>query len=1386
MKSKNINSDATPAYRGYRLQALYILSRILECENDSEFQPEGMEDLSIFIGDKILEIVQVKAYSEPLKFSDLKNFFSRMKNYIQEYPSTKVIIASYGPIGTELTGAVATTERNKQKIIEKMKGLGIEENIANKIIDNLEFHPIIEDDLNKKIKISINYSIAGINNQRSIEMLYWWVYICSENKTIITKQTIISKLNQIGEFLSQRESYHKEWFKTIRPIEDQNIDPAKIEKMQEQYYNGFSAKYYHIQSNFDIVRIDKLKTIHRAFKNDSIIIMHGASGQGKTTLAYRYAHDYYPEKLKFQIIAPDSQSRILEIINAVKGYVNTLNFPALIYLDVNPGDLNWYSIAKEFQNLDNIKLLITIREEDFQRTNISQHELDAYLLDLEFDKKEAFEIYDSFNQKQLIRNLISFDEAWHKFGDKGPLLEFVHLITQGSLLEERLKQQIALIQNYVNESKHGYCKESLRLLKLVVIASAFDVKLKLKPLLSQIDLAIPERTIDLLQKEYLLTVSEDSNYFIGLHQIRSKILSEILFDDCISPWIDHAKDVLPFIADEDFEIFLLSSFSRKYELSDQLFDSVVELNTNNWCAMKGIIRALIWLGVKRYIDENKEIIKILIDRFQDAWFLWFDADFWEDEFSKDFNIFDFITSKMDDEILNKLKLYRENQTDKANIFKFLKIHIRSKQYKMENPVRDYEYKSFGESLFWIGKLGLSSNIQFNFSSNEQKSIISNLPLDIVGQIIFGYYYYDNSSCPFDQYKNIIKNRFAKETNSVALNFGKDFIHCHYIFDILNQSEQKDKELNIYNYKSMKRLHLLSNLFLYYQEYRINGYGHMGLISDDFHDESIKRINKHLLLPDFYHMPQRLLVGIVEYEFFRPDNWNKYTEKIIEIREAIIDFNKLLQKELSIYFRKKKPYDNLLQIEKSVEFQKVTKILKHFPKLPKCAVDEWGFIRDSNTNDKDESKHDKTIEQETFAMRKYRDYLKSLSRYKSLYENYINSFGYILGSNFAIGRKFKSINNKQNITKIKEIKDLVQKINVCENNFAESIKYIALFQKEFNNLFLEHQNESELHNIAIEEKQIFEKLWITWYNFSFSPKKQIPKPELLYLSKTKKYLTLNKYFSKIMKNVRRKLNKLSVDTMEIQLLSEEYLYKSQPALWVTVNTDNINSCITGIDTIYDKLVEIFLSQDHDRILRHLLDMKIQNVLILPLINHKSFGKKAFVFQYFSFTKDHHHQFKEYNLFPYELSTQDLRHFNLNVWDDDNYKIPMTIYENYSAANIFFKHLSDFQRILQLEDLEDDIFSLYLQKLAFEISKHLQKTVDFLEKGIQYFNTNLDELIKINKEVSVQILKNIIFLVEYIDQCPKQRNDIEEIITWAKSFPNYQDHVNQILFNWHELY
>ena len=95
-------SDATPAYRGYRLQTLYTLARILEPHErtDLVFQPEGAEDFAVWdTNDHLLEAVQAKAYSANLTLSVLSpektdSFLYRANNLLNNYPGIGIKIAS--------------------------------------------------------------------------------------------------------------------------------------------------------------------------------------------------------------------------------------------------------------------------------------------------------------------------------------------------------------------------------------------------------------------------------------------------------------------------------------------------------------------------------------------------------------------------------------------------------------------------------------------------------------------------------------------------------------------------------------------------------------------------------------------------------------------------------------------------------------------------------------------------------------------------------------------------------------------------------------------------------------------------------------------------------------------------------------------------------------------------------------------------------------------------------------------------------------------------------------------------------------------------------------------------------------------------------------------
>ena len=110
--SANTRSEtgATASYRGYRRQALYVLSRVLRPNQaDLVFQPEGIEDLAIYEGKRLLEICQVKAVGEPLTLSHFQpsredSFFRRAAARGADEAATLRVV-SFGPVGPELAAA---------------------------------------------------------------------------------------------------------------------------------------------------------------------------------------------------------------------------------------------------------------------------------------------------------------------------------------------------------------------------------------------------------------------------------------------------------------------------------------------------------------------------------------------------------------------------------------------------------------------------------------------------------------------------------------------------------------------------------------------------------------------------------------------------------------------------------------------------------------------------------------------------------------------------------------------------------------------------------------------------------------------------------------------------------------------------------------------------------------------------------------------------------------------------------------------------------------------------------------------------------------------------------------------------------------------------------
>ena len=69
------------------------------------------------------------------------------------------------------------------------------------------------------------------------------------------------------------------------------------------------------------------------------------------------------------------QHALPDIALALVEHANALNTPLAIYIDISHRDVGWTDLIRELARHQNLKILVTIREEDWRRTTLSAAEI---------------------------------------------------------------------------------------------------------------------------------------------------------------------------------------------------------------------------------------------------------------------------------------------------------------------------------------------------------------------------------------------------------------------------------------------------------------------------------------------------------------------------------------------------------------------------------------------------------------------------------------------------------------------------------------------------------------------------------------------------------------------------------------------------------------------------------------------------------------------------------------------------------------------------------------------------------------------------------------------------------------------------------------------------
>ena len=1307
-------SDATPAYRGYRLQALYTLFRILDNQGQSlVYQPEGKEDLAILDREHSLrQIIQVKQRETNLSLSSFKpdkqnSFFYRVSAELDMNPrDVKVIVVAFGSVGPEIQKAFQHSGPERASVASKIASYGyLSKDKAITVLENAQLEFADEAQLTEKVYKILTDSLPGIDPASAFEWLTHWLYICAENRTEITRSDIVDRINKVGKFVAARAAYHAEWFTSIIPLEDRLSDDVTDRRiLAEEFYQGISARYEHILADLDVIRGDKLAAISSAFRDKKVVIIHAASGQGKTTLAYRYLHEFFPEQWRFRISSMGSREQALRVALALTSHADAIGIPLAVYVDVAPRDSDWTELVRALAAHANIQVLVTIREEDWRRANVSGAELAFNAIDLDFDRSEAESIYESLTSKITPPNILDFEEAWIKFGEAGPLLEFIYLVSQGTSLFERLRQQVTNLENEVREGR--LVASDLKLLRLVSIASAFEAKLQIRPLAERLELVSPQSTLRLFEKEYLLRISADKSLVGGLHPIRSAILSDLLCDSAFAPWSEGSAACLKHLAEPDVESFLLHAFSRRRQESATLLKELTSYQPQTWTAIVGCIRGLIWLGVAEYIEANGPLIRDASEQVGQGWahFLDFDITSSSEGIARSWWRDLDIISDAAKKIIENLQA---RQTDKSEVFSHVRRWLASRTEPSEIPKTELEWEAAAESIFWLQHLDVTWPLREWLPSDAIDRTVHSLSVEALANLILSLNISGQFSDWLVENRRACLDRFRQETLSVGLEDDGHKTTSHFIFDLekLNEAPPTDSANKIYvpenrfHWEALRRLEMLRKFLPEREQFGSQGYGH--LLWEGFleFDESVKTGLPREHLPLRWLTSVNALLGGLGNQQFRAESWREYAELLLNFRQSALRSLRQLETGLDAYFRRRKPGVILGSEVNPDAWDDCKKMLNNPPLLPKTAVDEWGFVSEASSSEsvQDAFSSKSVVRRNGLALQKYNSYLKALGDHMTSLSNFFlqSVDGMVLLPVLGKG------GNRDEVLKIANQNGIkTESARLATLNLANAINNLPKFQETVRPLLAPFFGDDSLDKLNKHEKEVFRRVWAMWYFFVAHPSKVTQNASTQFGAEPSSLIR------KMRLKLRDALRKLSSDRTKIQLASEELTWDTKPALWITINAHQPWDAYGALGEILAAIQRAVLVGEKD-FRKHVLDFYWPYVVIVPLVRERYISPVAWRLPLpIVLGKDDSSGFKWWNLAQHKIPQKALDHFGFRGWELSSLAPGQKLLESTATVFSLAGHLRDFKRLPDLDEKGLALLQGYVDRVNNQLSEALQ--------------------------------------------------------------------------------
>ena len=1270
--------SAIGALKGYRTQFLFSLYYILSnFTQNYTFKLEGEEDLDVLDEQSdFMFAIQVKNLTKILSLSDIlsENKTSFLRRYLLKYPSATPVLVSFGPISGELRNWASSAKSISPAEYKLIKKYQITEKQWLSLKENTQFIEVEETAVITEILKLLKNQFQLIDPEPTAANILYWLQYMAEKQIPITAKDLFLKVQDFTLYESQSLSVAQQYGLVLKPLSRLSLDTLNNETLEEEFYKGTNARYEHILLDLDVSRMHLLHQITDNFSTTNVMIVKGASGQGKSTLAYRYAYHTSPQNLVFELNIQEDPLASQKAIQAIMSISKHLSIPILFLIHVKPNSTEWIKIVREFSGHSFLRFLITVRFEDWFKATAVGIDFLHKELEVSLDKKEAEAVYRILTQKNKNVAVPNFDEAWIKLGNNSPMLEFVYYITQGDSLRNRLKQQVLQLQNEDNQTTNYSQTEFLRIASL---ANSFGTKIDI----SKLDYGFNiQFLIERLEKEFIIKVSEGGKYISGVHLLRSEILSDILFDDFASSKNQYALKCLPVIADADGYIFLLHCFLHCLLTPDEVIAFCGKLPGLGWASYSNIQRSLIWVGIRNYIHTNSSILDECYETYGDGWILLIDIFHGNTHSAK--KIADSLP--LGENFNTVSDSFNSRMSNKRLVYEYVEQFFNEIDPPDRIPSTETDWEGFSTTLFWLANTSNCAKPVIDISPDELRNAFDTLEVKKLAALMLGMYYYS------EYYNNLRKelshhfiSRFQYKYNVAHVVIADD-ISADYIIDILNKEDQLSN-----NDSSMEIIDLLRQAFPDSIKFDAKGHGHRLQIIPLSHDDSQKGILvENLPLDNWVNInatTNRL------YTFTKkPCDWPDYHDQIehykLGIQNLLKEFNGILGNFLS----KKADYQELLKLVENANYPYTPTV-----KEPQSISDSLGIYFETQKKNADQQEAVIQIDLKT----KYAELFKSQNGFHSGVENFIRQSGKAL---------FARLNNVIDPAKDKDSdSERLSKINLYDaiENYKCYMKQRAVV---FGNSFAGATNKILLETLS--------ETAILWNAYLNSNRTGIYKSQLSLIS-------LKEDFEKRIIKSCKALSKSAGTT--VQYIKNDST-SAKPVF--IIDTQSPHSSLIAFKEVYIIVKEAVGSPDYTSLKYLMLRLWFSKFYFIQLTRGRMINNHWNEMPLYLFTATPFENLAIHNFVSQPVDIEVNKNLGLKNWNtiipqlDDIQKLSGSFFK----MRLLVEHLYDlnFFETVDLNEAGKSILKTAVKKAGYEIQESLQYILNYLTDLITLFPFNAD--------------------------------------------------------------